>query len=152
MLLRRACSIGLRACGIVGRNERQHKTLKMKISEKLKIDLISEMNLERLFQKHVVDGSSYIFRDHLGRPDDEYHLRHEIAIACDCSINDVIIVGSAKLGFSVKTKNFVEFDALYKESNKTRDKSDIDIAVVNREHFDKLTQSIYLTSNHFDKN
>ena len=119
------------------------------VSIYLKNDLLSGMNIERVFQKHVVDGRSHIFAS---QPDDEYHLRHDIAMSTNTSINDVILVGSAKLGFSVKTENFASFDSRYKETNNILYKSDIDIAIINHSYFEKISEEIFHLSNHFDKN
>ena len=110
------------------------------------------MKTERVFQKHVVDGSSFFFDRKHNTPDDQYELRDDIAQATNTSINDVIIIGSAKLGFSVKTANFLEFDHLYTTTKNIRDKSDIDIALVNSRYFDEVAESIYHLSCHFDRN
>jgi hypothetical protein len=121
------------------------------ISDKLKQDLVNGMDVERVFQKYVVDGPSYLFRVDPYSVDDEYELRHEIAVATSTSINDVILVGSSKLGFSVKSEKFQKFDDKYQKSGINRDKSDIDIALVNRVHFEKVAEEIYHLSRHFDK-
>lgn len=121
------------------------------IAALLRTDLASPMPIERIFQKHVIDGSSYLFREHLNKLDWEYELRDEIATALDLSINDVVIVGSAKLGFSLKTQEFIGFDQKYVETKNPRDRSDVDVAVVNRVCFDELTKQIYSLSRHFDK-
>lgn len=121
------------------------------IAESLKADLISSIPLERVFQKHVVDGASHFFAQILKNSDWEYSLRHDLASALDISINDVILVGSAKLGFSVKTKSFFDFDDKYKKTNNPRDKSDLDVAIVNRDFFEKTSREIYALSRHFDR-
>lgn len=124
----------------------------MKIEENLKRDLTSNMELERIFQKHVVDGRSHLFGVIREAPDDEYTLRHEMAKATGTSINDVILVGSAKLGFSVKTENFLSFDEKYGETHDIKDKSDVDIAIVNELFFEKTSEELFFLSNHFDRN
>jgi hypothetical protein len=121
------------------------------ISDKLKKDLSDDMSAERVFQKHVVDGASHLFNIPPNSLDDEYQLRHEVALATQTSINDVIIVGSAKLGFSVKTEKFPVFDSKFKITGIPRDKSDVDIAIVNQAYFERVTESIYHLSNHFEK-
>jgi hypothetical protein len=123
----------------------------VKISDNLKKDLIDNMDSERVFQKHVVDGPSHLFNIPPNSRDDEYQLRHELAIATSTSINDVIIVGSAKLGFSVKSAKFPAFDEKFSSTGIPRDKSDVDIAIVNQAHFEKVAEAIYHLSSHFDK-
>ena len=123
----------------------------MNISDKLKKDLGDDMDSERAFQKHVVDGASHLFNILPNSIDEEYQLRHEIAVATQTSINDVIIVGSAKLGFSVKTEKFLLFDSKFKSTGNTRDKSDVDIAIVNKDCFERVAEAIYHLSSHFSK-
>lgn len=108
------------------------------------------MPIEQVFQKHIVDGASHYFQEVMKNPDYEYKLRHEFATSLAISINDVIIIGSAKLGFSVKTENFLEFDKKYSHTNSLRDRSDIDVAVINRNLFDTTIREIYGLSRHFD--
>lgn len=124
----------------------------MTISNNIKKDLQgNNVNYETVFQKHVVDGLSYFFKDVLQNSDEEYELRHDIAKATNTSINDVVIVGSAKLGFSVKTPDFIKFDDLYEKTKNIQDRSDIDIALVNNKYFEKVTEEIYHLSCHFNK-
>lgn len=63
----------------------------------------------------------------------------------------MIIIGSAKLGFSLKTDNFLPFDHKYVQTKNTHDRSDIDIALVNNKYFDEVAETIYHLSQHFDK-
>jgi len=108
------------------------------------------MPVEQVFQNHVVDGPSYFFNKVLSQSDLEYQLRYDLATCLDVSINDVVLVGSAKLGFSVKTLNFREFDFQYRKTRNPRDKSDIDVAVVNRKFYEKSIEQIFHLSRHFD--
>ena len=124
----------------------------MSISNDLREDLLREMDAESVFQKHVIDGpSSYFVHTHKV-PNEEYELRRDIAKATGTNIHDSIIIGSAKLGFSVKTENFQKFDAKFESTKNIHDKSDIDVALINREYFDKVAEEIYHLSCHFDKN
>jgi hypothetical protein len=120
------------------------------IADGLRTDLISEMPLEQVFQKHLIDGSSVFFTDHLKQANWEYQLRHKLAETLNTSINDVVIVGSAKLGFSVKTREFNVFDFSFSQTGNPQDKSDIDVAVVNKKLFEATTESIFHLSRHFD--
>ncbi len=120
------------------------------LSDILRTDLVSRMPVEQVFQKHVVDGPSYFFNKVLNQADSEYQLRYDLANCLEVSINDVIIVGSAKLGFSVKTLNFHAFDYQYTKTSNPRHKSDIDVAVVNRRFYEKSIEQIFHLSRHFD--
>ena len=121
------------------------------ISSPLASDLTSTLPIEQLFQKHLVDGQNFFFNDFLKDPNSEYELRHDLAKALSISINDTVIVGSAKLGFSVKTEEFKSFDFDFRKSADPKDKSDIDIAVVNRRLFERISEEIFHLSRHFDK-
>lgn len=121
------------------------------IAEALRADLISSMPVERVFQKHVIDRSSYLFRNLLQQTNWEYELRDELAKALGLSIHDIVIVGSAKLGFSLKDQDFSKFDRKFQATNNPRDRSDIDVAVVNRSLFDEISKQVFSLSRHFDK-
>ena len=123
----------------------------MDSTDRLRSDLISQIPIEQLFQKYIVDGPSFLFENIINNKDREYILRHDISSALGLSINDIVIVGSAKLGFSVKNLNFLSFDERYKETREIRDKSDIDIAIVSRFLFEQETQRIYDMSRHFSR-
>ncbi len=123
----------------------------MSISDSLRTDLTSIIPIEQVFQKHVVDGASYFFRERLDKVDWEYELRHELAESLGVSINDVIIVGSAKLGFSLKTEYFKEFDSKFVGSKNPRDKSDVDIAIINRRFYDETIEQVFHLTRHFEK-
>lgn len=122
----------------------------MPISDVLKKELSGNSDLEKIFQRYVVDGTSHYFSAIEKSVEKEYELRHQIAIACESSIYDVVIVGSAKLGFSVKNRTFVEFDGAHNSTKGREKKSDIDIAVVNRKYFEKISELTYEVSSHFD--
>jgi hypothetical protein len=117
--------------------------------DQLKEDLASDMDAEQVFQKHVVDGSSYYFSLADSNINDEYCLRQDIARACQASINDVVIIGSAKLGFSVKDNSFREFDSKFQETGRAKDRSDVDLAIVNSRLFETVTEEIFHLSCHF---
>ena len=103
----------------------------------LKEDLVSTMDLEQVFQKHIIDGRSFFFSEYLKDSNREYTVRHSISTALGLSINDVVIVGSAKLGFSVKTDKFLNFDERFRRTNKKEHLSDIDVAIVSKKLFDE---------------
>jgi hypothetical protein len=112
---------------------------------------MSDMPVERVFQKHVIDGSSYFFRGWAAEQNGEYSLRHDLADSTGCSINDVVIIGSGKMGFSLKSENFLAFDHLFTTSGNPRDKSDIDVALVNRRFFESTAERVFHLSRHFDR-
>lgn len=114
-------------------------------------DIVRLPSIERVFQKHIIDGPSYFFKNVAQKIDDEYQLRDELAKSINVNINDVIIVGSAKLGFSIKSKELNLFDAKFESTKALSDRSDIDIAIINKEFFDKTTRHIFSLSRRYDK-
>jgi hypothetical protein len=100
--------------------------------EALKKDLRSEnLSLEQMFQKHIIDPQSYYFNSLIGDVGKEYEIRGLIANSLGVHLNEVVIVGSAKLGFSLSPKKLYNvFDAKFNETSIIRDKSDLYIAVI----------------------
>lgn len=90
------------------------------------------MTAEAVVAKHIIMGPSRIL-DEKGH----FELRQEVASFAKVNGNDVVLVGSAKLGFSVSPlKRYKHFG----------DESDIDVAVVSNDLFDKVWRDVYLYS------
>ena len=82
-----------------------------------------------MFQKHIVFGDSYALSS-----DQYFELKHQIAMQFGLHSTQVILVGSAKLGFSIApTKQYQSFG----------DASDLDIAVVSEDFFGKLWSAAF---------
>ena len=115
-----------------------------KITE-LKQDLTKGLlSNEEIFQRHIVDGSTYFFNDVIRDNLKEYTTKSIIANAFDVHIHEVVFVGSAKLGYSLNPKNlFNPFDLKFTNTKANRDKSDLDIAIVSSKLFDKIGDSIF---------
>lgn len=118
--------------------------------ENLKQDIQSEhYNEEQLFQKYFVDKQTYFFKE-ISTSIEEYKLKKDIADILEIHINDIYIIGSGKIGCSIKPKNEgLEFDSKFNTTKIKKDKSDIDIAIVNSKLFDKIQENIYDWSNGF---
>lgn len=96
----------------------------LEFKEELKI--LSPIDIIR---KHIIHGSSFILSNTI-----YYELRSIIAEKYSLHTNDVLIVGSAKLGFSIApNKQYKHFG----------DTSDIDIVVVSLKLFDDLWKQVY---------
>jgi hypothetical protein len=119
--------------------------------ENMTKDLRSTMDIEQLFHKYVVDGQSVYFRDIQKQPNQEYLFRHELATLLDVNLADVVIVGSAKLGFSIKNHSFVRFDEGFDKNKNRIKRSDIDVAIINKKYFDKVVALLFNFSRHYDK-
>ena len=101
----------------------------MDMLEEFKSDLSSLTSLQ-VFRKYILNGESFLLSN-----DQHYKLREEVCDNFSVEFNDVVLVGSGKLGFSLKPqKRFTAFS----------DDSDIDIAIVSSELFDKVWEEAFL--------
>ena len=97
--------------------------------DKFKVDLL-ELPLIQVVRKHIISGDCFILSQ-----DKYFNLRSEVAEHFGLHPNEVFVVGSAKLGFSVAPKKrFRPF---------RRNKSDIDVALVSSKLFDQVNEDIF---------
>ncbi|MBB1283224.1 hypothetical protein HRH25_02480 [Flavisolibacter sp. BT320] len=120
----------------------------MTIQERLllfKTDIREEkLNPEEIFQKHLIELPTYFFQGYLNDPSLEYTIKSLISKTFSTHIREVLIVGSGKLGFSLKPNNlFNEFDSLYSRSKLNKDKSDLDIAVISNSLYESIGRKLY---------
>ncbi|MFB0772847.1 hypothetical protein [Proteus cibi] len=91
----------------------------------------SKYNMEWIFHKHLINKATYAFLDN---PDEEHELAVIVKEYFNVDYKDFIIVGSAKLGYSLNPKkNYRNFTA----------KSDIDVAIIDQGLFIDLKQELY---------
>lgn len=84
----------------------------------------------QVVRKHILNGGCYALTE-----DQHYRLKERVCEYFKIDFNNVVLVGSGKLGFSIKAeKRFQTFG----------DESDIDIAVVSSELFTKILEEAYL--------
>lgn len=97
--------------------------------EAFKTDLSSLSSIQ-MIRKYILNGSCHILND-----DQHFRLKEQICEHFRVEYNSVILVGSGKLGFSIKAdKRFLPFG----------EDSDIDVAVVSTELFQKVWEEVYL--------
>jgi hypothetical protein len=102
------------------------------------------LNAEEIFEKYFIEGPTYFFQNYYTNPLKENLIKAIISKAFSVNLDQILIVGSAKLGFSLKPKNlFNEFDLLYTTSKLKKDKSDHDIAVVSSDLYEKIGKELY---------
>ena len=98
--------------------------------KEFKKDLKSDLSSIQIVRKHIIFGECC----ELSRQD-YFDLRSKIAKKFGLHPNEVLVVGSAKLGFSiVPKKRFRSF---------RRNKSDIDVALVSSKLFDQVSEDIF---------
>ena len=102
-------------------------------------------NLIDVVRKNLINGGSYFF-EHKDILDDEYFIKKDLSDSLNIHPNNILIVGSAKLGFSIKPeKNKLEykFHQFRFEETEDKEESDIDIAIINSNLFEKKLQILY---------
>ncbi|MCC9018088.1 MULTISPECIES: hypothetical protein [Flavobacterium] len=105
-------------------------------------------------QKCLIEDTSYFFNEiAIG---EEFNFKKDIANILNVHIRDIVIVGSGKLGFSLKPDNsntglylFKEFDHNFNYSKKGK-KSDLDVAIISSHLFDSEIKNLYDHTNHYD--
>ena len=97
--------------------------------QEFKEDLKSDLSSIQIVRKHIISGDCVILS-----PDKYFDLRSEVAEHFGLHPNEVFVVGSAKLGFSVAPNN------RYREFC---DESDIDIAMVSSMLFEQFWQEVF---------
>jgi predicted nucleotidyltransferase len=90
-------------------------------------------------QKYLLDGSSYFFDKEFA---DEFQFKKDISHCLGVHLREVAIVGSGKLGFSIKPEKDSPGLYLYKEFDQVK-KSDLDIAIVSNVLFDNQLIGLY---------
>jgi len=94
-------------------------------------------------RKYLINGSSYFF-EHIGTEDNEYNIKKDIAKSLKIHPNNIIIVGSGKLGFSIKpTDKEYPLNNFRIETTYDKEESDIDIAVISSQLFEEKLQAIH---------
>lgn len=105
---------------------------------------------EALFQLFVIQKRSHFFQQRAHGPVEEMQLRSAIARSTNLTLNEVFIVGSAQIGFSIKpSAPLRNFDELFKKTQKRDDRSDIDIAIVSPRYFEKLHNEVKKFTDNF---
>ncbi len=86
--------------------------------------------LDAVVREYVFQGTPYVFRD---RPEMFTLLSHHLCSALNLTEQNVIVVGSAKIGFSLSPDNFPRGFS---------DQSDIDVLVVDEGLFDRVWATV----------
>lgn len=87
------------------------------------------MPCEQVVQKHIIGGDCFTLT-----ADKHFELKRTVADRFNLNPHSVIVVGSAKLGFSI---------ARHKRYRHFGNVSDIDVAIVSDELFDKVWQLVF---------
>lgn len=112
-------------------------TLKEEFQESCK-----SLKPDEVVERYLIERTSFFF-EHI-QEGKEYEFKKNIARLLKVHIRDIVIVGSGKLGFSMKPDSshlgfypFISFDG------REGKKSDLDIAIISSTLFDREMQNLY---------
>lgn len=95
-----------------------------------------------IVQKHIIEDDTYFFSEII--KGNEFEFKKDIANILSVHIRDLVIVGSGKLGFSLKPDKSGTGLYLFKKfDHDTSKKSDLDVGVVSSNLFDKEMKNLY---------
>lgn len=108
--------------------------------------LVESSDLEQFYEENLHGNEIWYLSDFLavGNPSKRYdQIKVMIASQLNLSVNEIAIVGSAKLGFSITPKPGKMFRDFCPEHQDEKEISDIDMGIVNAELFNKLWKAYY---------
>jgi hypothetical protein len=92
--------------------------------------IISTTSLQSVVQQHIFQGTPYVFRE---RPENYQLLTQHLCTAIGLLEDNLTIVGSAKIGFSLNPDNF---------PRQFSEVSDIDVIIVSEKLFDMIWMTL----------
>lgn len=126
---------------------KENKVIEVAELMRFKLDC-KEQSADEVVQKHLIDGASYFYGLYYDGYE-EFHFKKSIASSLNVHIRDIAIVGSGKLGFSIKPDKdspglykFKVFDHDHDQDNENK-KSDLDVAIVSSRLFDDQLENLY---------
>ncbi|XZE35321.1 hypothetical protein SH501x_000811 [Pirellulaceae bacterium SH501] len=90
---------------------------------------MTKLSAIEITRRHVVFGECAVIQ-----PEEYFRLRSTVAAQYDLHPNDVLVVGSGKLGFSIAPK---------KRYRLFRDSSDLDVVIISERFFDIVWQDVH---------
>ena len=118
----------------------------MELEERIRIfrqDLV-KLDEDALFKKYFLKGNTYLFETLLKSNQLEKEFKKTIAQAFNTSPNNIYLVGSSKIGFSISPlKLFNPIDYKFKTTKKVADQSDLDVAIVDIKLFSRIGREVY---------
>ena len=116
--------------------------------DRFKEDCI-KINSEIMVQKYLLEGTSHYFDEVVDA--DEFEFKKEISFGLDVHLRDIAIIGSGKLGFSIKPDADEPGLFPFRKFDQGK-KSDLDVAIVSNNLFDSQLIRLYdYTSKYVNK-
>jgi len=101
-----------------------------------------DLSADEVVERFLIERSAYFF-DHV-QTGKEYEFKKDIASILKVHIRDVVIVGSGKLGFSLKPdESHLGYYPFNVFDSKGQGRSDLDIAIISSTLFDNEMRNLY---------
>lgn len=114
-----------------------------------KKDLLND-SAENVFEKYFINQEAYLFNVLMQKPKLEDKLRQVVSSACDVSKDQVYLVGSSKLGFSLNPNGLYNpVDFKYSKTGENKYKSDLDVAIVSQDLFYRVGKEVHKMTNSY---
>lgn len=104
------------------------------------IDACKANKPDLIVQKYIIEDETHFFSNVI--VGGEFNFKKDISNILGVHIRDIVIVGSGKLGFSLKPDHVIGGLYLFKEFDSDK-KSDLDVGVVSSELFDNEMKNLY---------
>ncbi|SFT74547.1 hypothetical protein SAMN05216474_2109 [Lishizhenia tianjinensis] len=104
------------------------------------ISICKSQKPDIIVQKHIIEDETFFFTNVV--PKKEFDFKKDIANILNVHIRDIVIVGSGKLGFSLKPNNAEAGLYLFNEFDSVK-KSDLDVGIISSSLFDKEMKNLY---------
>jgi hypothetical protein len=106
------------------------------------ISYCNNLKPDIIVQKYIIENETYFFTNE--KIGEEFEFKKDIANTLDVHIRDIVIVGSGKLGFSLKPDDTEPGLYLFKKfDSNINKKSDLDIGVISSDLFDRQMKNLY---------
>jgi hypothetical protein len=109
----------------------------------------SELNEEMIFHKYFMDKPSFYFSQVLNSENEEYIFKYELAQQLNIKMNNIVFVGSAQIGVSIKPMDEKFLRAFDSSNAILRKRSDIDVAIVSSNIYQEINKKLQNYTNFY---
>lgn len=115
----------------------------MELLDEFKMDILTtpKSNLNDIVEDYLISRPNWYFSKISKK---EYDLKNEIKKIFDIEINNIFIVGSSQLGFSISpSKKKYKFNSFREFPDEDNEESDIDVAIISSIFFEQELERLY---------
>jgi len=106
------------------------------------IEICKKLKSDVIVQKFIIENETHFFSKI--KVGEEFDFKKDLANILNVHIRDIVVVGSGKLGFSLKPDSTDAGLYLFKDFDSNIDKkSDLDIGVISSDLFDRQMRNLY---------